>query len=105
MNSRGFIWIILLIFVLIAIAVPVVMHLFKPADIILRIILIFVIFTTVRSYLGNGILSLIVSAILIYYLVFKWWFVFAPLYVLYILLGLQFLSVIIWGTFRLAGGQ
>ncbi len=105
MNDRGFILIILGVFLLIAIAVPVIMLVFPPANIVFRLILIFTIFMTVRSYIGNGVVSIIVSAVLIYFLVFKWVYLFAPMYILYILLGMQFLSVIIWGTFRLAGGH
>jgi len=105
MNSRGFIHIILGIFLLIAIAVPVIMFVFPPADIVFRLILILVIFFTVRSYIGNGIMSIIISAVLIYFLVFKWVHLFAPMYLLYTLLSLQFLSVIIWGSFRLFGGH
>jgi len=70
---------------------------FPIADIIMRIILALMIFIMVRGYLGDGIPSLIVSGILVYILVIKWAYFTAAIYVLYFLMGLSFLSVIVWG--------
>lgn len=81
----------------IALLVPLVMYLYKPADIVFKLILIFTIFMTVRSFLGTGTLTLIISGILIWFMVFKYGYIFSSLYVLYTLLGIGFLSVIIWG--------
>ena len=98
MNQKGNV-IIFIIAALISIAllIPIVMLVFKPADIIMRILLVFLLFTIVRGYLGSGTLSIIVSAILIYFLAFKYAYITATVYVLYILLGFSFLSVVIWG--------
>jgi len=77
---------------------PLVMMLFPMADIIIRIILAFLIFTTVRGYLGSGIPTIIVSGVLIYLLVIKWAYFTAAAYVaLYFLLSLQVFSIIIFG--------
>ncbi len=89
--------IILAAFVVLAIIPVVVTSLFWPAKIIMQVIMIFTLYTTVRGFLGSGTLVLIVSAILIYFMVFKYFEIFLSLYILQLLLGLQFLSVIIWG--------
>ena len=83
--------------VCLALAVPVIMWLFPYADILMRIILVFLIFTIVKGYLGDGTPTLVVSAILIYFLAFKYAYIAATAYVLYILMGFSFLSVIVWG--------
>ena len=55
------------------------------------------IFMFVRNILGNSLLTYIISGILIYILVVKFWFLFAPAYMLY-LIGSMFLSgLIIFG--------
>ena len=80
-----------------AFAIPLIMWLFPYADILMRIILVFLIFTIVRGYLGDGTLTLTISAVLIYFLAFKYAYIAATAYVLYILMGFSFLSVIVWG--------
>jgi hypothetical protein len=97
-NQKGnLLLLILLGFLFVALIVPIVMKIFWPADIIFRIILIFFIFSIVRGFLGSGVLTLIISGILIYLMVFKWGYIFASLYVMYLLLGIGALSVIVWG--------
>jgi len=98
MNRQGnLIVFILIAFVVLALIPPLIMVFFPLADIIMRIILALMIFMMVRGYLGDGVLSLIVSGVLIYFLVVKWAYFTASAYVLYFLLGLSFMSVIIWG--------
>ena len=98
MGSRGhIILIIIAAFIVLAIIPVVITSVFWPAKILMQIIMIFTLYTTVRGFLGSGTLTLIVSAILIYFMVFKYFEVFLSLYILQLLLGLQFLSVIIWG--------
>src|SRR3989338_5296345 len=99
MNQKGhIILIILLAFLVLAIIPLIITTFFWPARIIMQIIMIFTIYTTVRGLMGSGNLTLIISAILIYFMVFKYFELFLSLYVLQLLLGLQFLSVIIWGV-------
>jgi len=76
---------------------PVIMYLYKPADIIIRIILVFLIINMVRGYLGNGVLTLIIAGVLIYFLVIKWWWVGASGAFAIMLVGFGFFSVIVWG--------
>jgi len=99
MNSRGFLIIFIIIaFVILALLPPIVMKLFPPADLLMRIILAVMIFATVRGHLGSNTLTIIISAVLIYLLVIKHPYITASLYVFfYVLLVYNFLSVIVWG--------
>ncbi len=98
MNQKGHIIIFIILgFVVLALLPVLITTAFWPARILMQIIMIFVLWTTVRGYLGPGNLSLIVSAVLIYFMVFKWFEIFLSLYVLQTLLGLGFLSTVIWG--------
>ena len=99
MNQNGnLIVFILLAFVVLALIPPVIMMVFPIADIIMRIILALLIFMTVRGYLGDSALSLIVSGALIYFLVIKWAYFTASAYVfIYFFMTFSFLSVVIWG--------
>lgn len=99
LNERGNFLIILGIALLLVILAPTIaMAFFWPADLLIRLILAFLIFSTVRAYLGNGVLSIVVSGILIYFLAIKWANVAFTVYMLlFVLLGLQFFSVLMWG--------
>ncbi len=96
-NTGNLLLIILLGIIVVTFALPVAMYMFKPLDLIVRVILIFVIVTTVRGYLGNGIVMLIVSGILIYFLVFKWWWLASSSWLFLTLLSIGFFGVIVWG--------
>lgn len=98
-NRQGnMILLILIAFVVLALIPPVVMMVFPAADIIIRIILIFLIFSTVRGMLGGGVLSLIISGVLIYFLVIKWAYFTASMYVFfYFIMTFAITSVVIWG--------
>ncbi|MEK6957647.1 MAG: hypothetical protein AABW99_01570 [archaeon] len=99
MNQKGNIIFLIIGALLILAIIPVLITtFFWPAKLLMQIILIFVIYTTVRGFMGSGSLVLIISAILIYFMVFKWFELFLSLYILQTLLGLQFLSVVIWGV-------
>ena len=98
MNENGNLLIIVALAIIgFIVLLPIAMYTFQPLDIIVRIILVFVIITTVRGYLGNGILTLFVSGILIYFLVIKWWWVGAMGWFTITLLSIGFLGVIVWG--------
>lgn len=98
MNEKGHIIILILGgFLLLALIPILITTVFWPAKLLMQIILIFVLYTTVKGFLGPGNITLMVSAILIYFMVFKYFELFLGLYILQLLLGLQFLSVIIWG--------
>jgi hypothetical protein len=90
---------ILLGFLVLCLLPPAIMFFFPIANLLMRVLLTFTIFTTVRSYLGAGNLTLIISGVLVYLLVIKWGYMTASLYVFfYVLMAFNFLAVIVWGT-------
>jgi hypothetical protein len=101
MNSKGMlnIFILIVIALIAVIALPaIIMMLIPEADLIIRIILVFLIFMTVRGYLGSGIPTIIITGVLVYFLVIKWAYFTTMAYVaLFFLLGLQVFSIIIFG--------
>ncbi|MAG22062.1 MAG: hypothetical protein CL943_02025 [Candidatus Diapherotrites archaeon] len=99
MNERGNLLLFIFIaFVILALIPPIIMYFFPAANIIMRIILALIIIMMIRGYLGNSVLTLLVSGILIYFLVIKWAYFTASVYVFYFLSGIAFFSVIIWGV-------
>ncbi len=100
-NQQGMlqIFILIVIALVVVVTIPVlVMKVFPAADLIMRIILIFLIFTTVRGYLGSGIPTILVTGVLIYFLVIKWAYFTAAMYIaVYFLLALQVFSIVIFG--------
>lgn len=98
MNQKGNLIIFVLIgFIALALLPIVVFYLFPIAGILFQILAIFMIYATVRGYLGNNIISIIVSAIFIYFLVFKYRDLFASVWFVATLLMFGFGSVIMWG--------
>lgn len=99
MNEKAnLILLIFIAFIVLALLPPLIMYLFPPADLIMRLLLAIMLYTTVRGYLGNGVLTLVVSGVLIYIIVIKHAYLATSLYIFfYILLGFQFISVVIWG--------
>ena len=101
MNDRGNLLIMLgaILFVILglSLALPIMMELFQPLNIIIRVILIFVIFMTVRGYLGNSVITIIITAVLVYFLVFKWWWIGASTWLFITLLSLGVFSVVVFG--------
>ena len=98
MSQSGHIVILIILGFIVIALIPIVITSFVwEAKVIMQIIMIFVIYTSIRGFLGSGPLVLIVSAILIYLMVFKWFEIFLGLYILQTLLGLGFISAIIWG--------
>lgn len=98
MNEKGNVILFIIIgFIVLALIPVVITSFFWQAKLLMQIVLIFVIYTTVRGFLGSGPLVLIVSAVLIYFMVFKYFEIFLSLYILQTLLGLGFMSTIVWG--------
>ncbi|MDD4251325.1 MAG: hypothetical protein PHX27_04005 [Candidatus ainarchaeum sp.] len=85
----------------VSISLPILMKVFPPLDIIVKIILIFVIITMVRGYLGSSVLTLIISGILIYFLILKWWWVTSSIWFFTTLLTFGILSLFVWGTSKI----
>ena len=98
LNQKGNVVIFILIgFLIIALLPPIIMHFVPAAGLLFQILMIFIIYSTVRGYLGQGKMSIIVSVILIYFLVFKYRDITASLWVFQLMLSIQFLSVLVWG--------
>ncbi|GEM_PF-1466419 len=104
MNQKGHIILILLVaFVILAIIPVLLSAVFWQVKIVAQLIMVFVIYTTVRGFMGSGLPVILISAILIYFLVFKYFEIALSLYIFQILLSLQFLSIVIWGLGRTLG--
>ncbi len=98
-NEKGnFIFIALALMIGLVIILPVLMVAFPPLNIIVRIMLVFVIFTTVRGFLGNGVLTIIISGILIYMLVIKWWWIGATGWFAITLATFGLFGIVTWGS-------
>ncbi len=100
MNERGTPLFILIIgaFFILALIPPVVMYLFPAGNLLMRVFLALMLYMTVKGYLGNSPLTLIITAALVYLLVIKHAYLTSSLFVFfYVLLAYQFLSVVIWG--------
>jgi hypothetical protein len=98
MNDRGGMLILIVVALVGSVVIlPIMMSAFEPLNIIVRIILAFTIITTVRGYIGNGVLSILISGILIYFLVIKWWFVASPVWLFTVFMGLNIIGMIVWG--------
>ncbi|VVB75546.1 Uncharacterised protein [uncultured archaeon] len=98
-NEKGnFIFIALALMIGVVILLPVLMVAFEPLNIIVRIMLVFVIFTTVRGFLGNGVLTIVISGILIYFLVIKWWWIGASGWFAITLATFGVFGIVTWGS-------
>ena len=99
MNQRGnFLILIFALLIGSVVILPILMVAFPPIDIIVRIILVFSIFMTVRGFLGNGVLTILISGILIYFLVIKWWWIGASGWMAITLATMGIFGVIMWGS-------
>ena len=64
MNQKGNVLLFIILgLICLAVAIPIIMWTFPYADILMRIILVFLIFTIVKGYLGDGTQTLVISAI------------------------------------------
>ncbi|MEM4662515.1 MAG: hypothetical protein QXM75_00660 [Candidatus Diapherotrites archaeon] len=100
MKQKGIHLMVLIFIALIVLLLlpPIVMSLFKPADLLIRLILTILIFATVRSILGSNALTLIISGVLVYILVIKHAYITASLYIfLFVLLAYNFIAAVMWG--------
>ena len=85
--------------------VMLVLFLIPEAALIMRIILIFAVFMTVRGSLGDGVPTLLISAILIYFLAFKYFELAAGAYVLYFVVAYTGTTIFSFGLRFFFGRQ
>ncbi len=98
MDAKGNVVLYILIAIPLILILPaLIMELFPEAKILFQIISVFMIYMLVRGYLGDGPLTIIVSAALIYFLIFKWFLLFSVAFTFQTLLSVQVFSVVIWG--------
>lgn len=98
MNQSGNVVLIIIAGIAAIMVIPwIVLTVFPPAKLLFQILMAFIIFSTVRGYVGEGAISWIISGVLIYFLVFKYAEITATLWVFQLLLMVQFFSVVIWG--------
>ena len=100
-NIRGFLNTNFLIIILVFAIIMLLPIMFSVSFPIIKLLIMgyfaLLIFVFVRNILGASILTYVVSGLLIYILVVKFWYLFAPAYMLY-LIGSMFLSgLIIFG--------
>ena len=99
MDSKGNVIIFILIaFAIVLLLPPLIITAFPAAKYLFALIMVFVIWSTIRGYLGDGLLTYVFTGVLIYFLVFKWLLITSSLFVFQILLGVGFGSVIMWGV-------
>lgn len=100
MNQKGFNIVIalLIVFAVALILPPLLLYLFPQAMFLFQIIGVFLVYSTIRTYLGPGPLTLILSAIFIYFLVFKYPHIFSSVWAISILMMMNFTGVLFWST-------
>jgi hypothetical protein len=67
---------------------------------IIMAIIGFVIYGMVAEAFGNNVLTFIVVGILLYFILFKYFYISTAAFLLYFFLVYGFMSVFIWGTAR-----
>lgn len=98
MNQSGnLIIFVLLGFIALLLLPPILFAIFPITKIVFQIFAIFMIYATVRGYLGNNMISIIITGIFVYFLVFKYADIFASVWFLSTLLMFGFGSVVMWG--------
>jgi len=100
LNEKGWflLLVIILVFAVVLILPPVFLHLFPQAKILFALLMIFTIWGTVRMYLGDSVLTLIISGILAYLIVFKYLYLASSIYVFQLLLMVGFSSIVFFGV-------
>ncbi|MFH1752516.1 MAG: hypothetical protein ABH821_06300 [archaeon] len=97
-NEKGNLIIIILMgFLAVMLLPPIAMTIFPPAKWLFAIIIVFVIYSMVRTYIGSPFLSIAITGVLVYFLVWKYLMFTSSIFVMQLLLGVGFGSALIWG--------
>lgn len=97
LNARGNLLIYyLVILVGLIVLSMLILYLVPEAQIVMGIILAFSIYMTVRGSIGDGMPTIIITAILVYFLVFKYFFLASGFYLITIVLAYAGAGVITW---------
>ena len=89
---------IILAFLGISILPPLIFAIFPPVALLYQLAMIFIIYSMVKGYMGGGAIGVIITAILVYFLVFKYRDIYAVLFIFQMLLGMGALSLVIWSS-------
>ncbi len=76
---------------------PIVLYMFPAAKYLFQLIMVFTVYAMVRGYIGEGMITLLITGVLVYFLVFKYPLVTSSVWVFQLLLGVGFTSVVMWG--------
>ncbi|MFH0905963.1 MAG: hypothetical protein V1824_01335 [archaeon] len=91
---------ILLVLLLVMLSLPLMMMSFPIVKYVVAVIIGFFIYELVVGSLGEGVLSYLITGVLLYFIVFKYLLFSASLMMIYVLLTVGGTSVIIWGLAR-----
>ena len=97
LNARGNLLLYyLVILVALLLVSMLILYIIPEARIVMSIILAFSIYMTVRGSIGDGMPTIILTAILVYFLVFKYFFLASGFYLITIVLAYAGAGVITW---------
>ena len=99
MNEKGAIPLIVFLvvaFVLVLALPAIIMEAFPIVKLLFQVMMAFLLYAIVRSYLGSSPLTLIITAILVYVLVFKYTYITSAAWIFQTILMFAGFSVMIW---------
>jgi hypothetical protein len=97
MNQKGNLLLYyLLILVVLFVVAMIVLWLVPEAKIVMSIILAFSIYMNVRGSIGDGIPTLIITAILVYFLVFKYFYLSSGFFIITMVIAYAGAGLITW---------
>src|SRR3989338_8595760 len=97
MNERGAIPLIIFLVLAFVLALPaIIMELFPIVKLLFQVMMAFLLYAIVRTYLGSSPLTLIITAILVYVLVFKYTYITSAAWIFQTILMFAGFSVMIW---------
>lgn len=99
LNQKGnlLLYYIILMFGMIILAL-VILALFPEAQFVMGVILAFSIYMNVRGSIGDGMPTIVITAILVYFLVFKYFFLSSGFYIITMVVAYTGVSLFTWGA-------
>jgi len=93
---------ILIVILIAVLVVPGAMALSPIVKYVIMAILVFFIYENVAKALGKGVLTIILTGVLAYFIIYKYLYLSASLMMFYIFLMFGVTSVFVWGTSTLS---
>lgn len=100
LKNASLMWKILIVFLFVILLIPLITSIYPITKYIIMLIIGFIIYGMVSEAFGNSIITFIIVGILLYFILFKYFFVSSTIFLFYFFLMYGFLSVFIWGTAR-----